>query len=109
MSDPLQPLEAPPELLQRLFGLTRREAALVEQLVMGRSLQEGADALGITEQTARTHLKAAFGKTQTQRQGDLVRLVLTSPVWIRKVTSLTDIQKTMQDALTRGDRFRAYH
>ncbi|HIJ82917.1 MAG TPA: hypothetical protein HPQ00_01800, partial [Magnetococcales bacterium] len=37
VSDPLQPQESPPELLQRLFGLTRREAALVEQLVLGRS------------------------------------------------------------------------
>lgn len=109
VSDPLQPQEAPPELLQRLFGLTRREAALVEQLVLGRSLQEGAEALGITEQTARTHLKAAFGKTQTQRQGDLVRMVLSSPVWIRKVTSLTDVQKSMQNTLTRGDRFQRYN
>ncbi|MBF0421266.1 MAG: helix-turn-helix transcriptional regulator [Magnetococcales bacterium] len=108
VSDPLQPQEAPPELLQRLFGLTRREAALVEQLVLGRSLQEGADTLGITEHTARTHLKAAFGKTQTQRQGDLVRLVLSSPVWIRKVVSRTDAQKSIQNTLTSGDRFRLY-
>ncbi|MBF0141656.1 MAG: hypothetical protein HQL74_15445 [Magnetococcales bacterium] len=87
VTDPRKPQEAPPELLQRLFGLTRREAEVVEQLVMGRSLQEAAELLGISDDTARTHIKAVFSKTDTSRQSDVVRLVLSSPVWIQKTVS----------------------
>ncbi|MBF0421746.1 MAG: hypothetical protein HQL73_02015 [Magnetococcales bacterium] len=86
VTDPLVPQEVPPELLQGMFGLTRREADLAGQLTLGNSLSEGAERLGMTENTARTHLKAIFDKTNTQRQSDLVRLILSSPLWIRKAT-----------------------
>jgi predicted ArsR family transcriptional regulator len=34
-----------------------------------------ADALGIGKATVRTHLQRLFGKTDTKRQSDLVKLV----------------------------------
>jgi DNA-binding CsgD family transcriptional regulator len=36
---------------------------------------EVADALGIGEATVKTHLHRLFGKTDTKRQSDLVKLV----------------------------------
>lgn len=108
ISDPRKPQETPPELLQRLFGFTRREAEVVEQLVSGQSLQESAKTLDISEQTARSHLKSAFGKTQTTRQGDLVRMVLSSPVWIRKITTPSDPKTNIEDTLKHGTQFRLF-
>ncbi|MBF0186418.1 MAG: helix-turn-helix transcriptional regulator [Magnetococcales bacterium] len=103
VTDPTQPQETPPELVQRLFGLTSREAELTAQLVMGRTLQETAAALDITDNTARSHLKAVFGKTNTSRQHDLVRLVMASPVWMRKTPAALDHDDAL-DALFEGSR-----
>lgn len=82
LSDPEQVLETPEELLQRLFGLTPAEARLVDRLVAGLSLAEAATQSGIQVSTARSQLKAIFRKTGTTRQADLMRTVLSSPVWI---------------------------
>ncbi|MBF0358484.1 MAG: hypothetical protein HQL70_07730 [Magnetococcales bacterium] len=102
-TDPTLPQETPPELVQRLFGLTSREAELTAQLVMGRTLQEAATALEISDHTARSHLKAVFGKTNTARQHDLVRLVMSSPVWMRNTSKDLDSDDAL-NALFEGSR-----
>jgi DNA-binding CsgD family transcriptional regulator len=43
----------------------------------GRSLEQVAAARGVTMNTVRSQLKQVFSKTDTKRQGELVRLVLT--------------------------------
>lgn len=45
---------------------------------MFRSLEQAADDMGITIQTARSYLKSLFTKTDTHRQADLIRLVMGS-------------------------------
>lgn len=65
------------EVLQGLYDLTRAEAELLRLLAEGRSLEEVAQQRGITMNTARGQLKQVFAKTDTRRQGELVRLVLT--------------------------------
>lgn len=82
LSDPERALETPGELLQRMFGLTRAEARLVERLVAGCSLADAAVQTGIELSTARSQLKTVFRKTETDSQAGLVRAVLSSPVWI---------------------------
>jgi DNA-binding CsgD family transcriptional regulator len=69
---------APPvaEVLENLYSLTRSEAEIVRCLAMGLSLEEAAQARGISMNTARSHLKHAFAKTGTSRQGELVRLII---------------------------------
>jgi DNA-binding CsgD family transcriptional regulator len=54
------------------------ETALALQLVQGRTLAQAARALHISEHTARTYSKHIFAKTGTNRQADLVRVILTS-------------------------------
>jgi DNA-binding CsgD family transcriptional regulator len=62
----------------RLYGLSKAELALVAELLEGLSIAEGAARLGISENTARVQLRSVFIKTDTHRQADLMRLVLTS-------------------------------
>jgi len=65
------------EALRELYGLTEAESRLVEHLCQGFSLEEAADARGVTMNTARSQLKQVFAKTSTSRQSELVRLVLS--------------------------------
>ena len=64
--------------LSALYGLTRGEAALASLLVRGKSIDEAAALLFISNHTARTHLKRIFMKTDTHRQTELVvRMMMT--------------------------------
>lgn len=61
-----------------IFGLSPVETRLVCLLVAGKTLQEVAEAMRIKGQTARSYLKQVFLKTETKRQADLVRVMLSS-------------------------------
>jgi DNA-binding CsgD family transcriptional regulator len=78
VSDPDQDSELPPDLLQRCHGLTAAEARIAVLLVEGRGLNEAAELSGVTRNTAKTQLQSVFAKTQVQRQGELIRLLLRS-------------------------------
>ena len=68
----------PSELaLQQRYGLTRAESRMVTCLMTGATVSGAAAQLGISLNTARTHLKHAMAKTGVSRQADLVRLLLT--------------------------------
>ncbi len=66
-------------ILRELYGLTRSESRLVQCLVGGSSLEDGAAELGISVNTARTHLKHIFHKTGARRQSELIHQVETGP------------------------------
>jgi DNA-binding CsgD family transcriptional regulator/PAS domain-containing protein len=68
----------PEEALQALFRLTPAEGRLAVGLAEGQTLEEIAESFGITKGTARVQLKSIFSKTDTRRQAELVRIVLTS-------------------------------
>jgi DNA-binding CsgD family transcriptional regulator len=82
VTDPRKPVETPEEILQRLFGLTPREASVLRILVEGHDLQVVASRLGITIETVRSHVKHIMDTTGASRQAELVRMVLSSPAWI---------------------------
>lgn len=71
-------------LLCELYRLTPAEAQVASLLMQGRSAEEICEELGIRMNTARTHIKRVFSKTGTGRQGELIRLLLTGPVWMAK-------------------------
>jgi DNA-binding CsgD family transcriptional regulator len=75
MCDPLRKVAIPAEALHSLYALTNAEARLASELTNGCSMEEAAQNLGITANTARSHLKKIFAKTHTKRQGELVRLM----------------------------------
>ena len=71
------------EALRALYSLTHAEIELVELLCDGLSLEEAAHRREVTMNTARSQLKQIFAKTNTSRQGELVRLVLAGIAPIR--------------------------
>jgi DNA-binding CsgD family transcriptional regulator/PAS domain-containing protein len=78
ISDPERPVLADVGALRERFGLTRKEAQLAGELAAGLSLDEAALRLGVSRNTARSHLRGLFTKTGVSRQGELVRLVHAS-------------------------------
>lgn len=63
----------------KLFNLTPAEAKVAQAIACGEELSDIAESQGVTVSTARTYLKRVFSKTETGRQAELVRLLLTSP------------------------------
>lgn len=61
--------------LQKIFGLSPREVELVLLLAECESLSEAAERLMISRETARSHLKSIFIKTQTNRQIHLLDVI----------------------------------
>lgn len=62
--------------LRLLYGLTRAEASLVLQLMEGWALEEAAQNLHITRNTARCQLRSVFSKVGVARQSELLRVLL---------------------------------
>jgi DNA-binding CsgD family transcriptional regulator len=74
--------EASREMVRRLFDLTPAEASLALALANGLTLDEAADSLDIRKNTARAHLRAIFSKIGVTRQTTLVRVLLSSVIWL---------------------------
>ncbi len=82
VSDPEQKPRLPAEPLAQLYGFTPRQAALAGRLADGDTLEAAAEALGISRNTARSHLRLIFDKTGTKRQTELARLFYGGPIAI---------------------------
>lgn len=70
----------PIQMIQRVHGLSAREAEIVWALSRGDRHREIADTLEISIDTMRTYLRRAVDKTGVRRQSELVNLVMTGPV-----------------------------
>ncbi|WP_232822977.1 helix-turn-helix transcriptional regulator [Oceanibium sediminis] len=66
------------DILRCLFDMTPAEADVARSLTAGLSLDETAEELGISRNTARAHLRSIFAKSGIRRQTELVRLMLSS-------------------------------
>ncbi len=77
--DPARPRAAAPAILRELYPFSEDEATVCWRLANGESLDQIAAAEGISKETVRSQLKRIFAKTGTNRQIDLVRLVLLGP------------------------------
>jgi DNA-binding CsgD family transcriptional regulator len=85
VADPSARFTADPGALTELYQLTYSEAELVRLLAAGLSLEEAAVKRGVSLNTARSHLKHAFAKTETSRQSELVRLIFSGVGQIREM------------------------
>jgi DNA-binding CsgD family transcriptional regulator len=72
--------QRPPDtrLLKESFDLTEAESRLAVLLGSGESLRAASASLNISYGTARTRLAEIFRKTDTHRQGELIKLLLTT-------------------------------
>lgn len=78
--DPEKCLAEIVEPVCELYGLSGSESKLACALVEGLCISEAAKRLRIQQQTARTYLRQVFSKTETNRQAELVKLLLSSSV-----------------------------
>ena len=75
--DPDNHREPPKKLLRQLFSLTDAEAEVTLRIARGQALAAVADELILSLATVKTHLQHVYQKTDTHRQGELVRLLLS--------------------------------
>ena len=87
-ADRQQPLFSA-EALQQQYALTPAEARLVQQLLLGDSLDQACAALSVSINTGNTHLKQVFVKCGVKRQSELMQLVYRSPLWL--LSGLTSV------------------
>ena len=85
--DPGRPHKDPPEILRELYRLSDAEARVCWRLASGEALEEIAAAEGSSRETVRSQLKRIFAKTGTNRQSELVRLILIGPALWAQVTA----------------------
>ena len=64
--------------LRELFSLTPAESRVTTLLVQGQNMEEISEHLGVSLETVRTHVRRVFSKTGTNRQGELIALILRS-------------------------------
>ena len=64
------------ELLVALFGFTPAEVRLVQAVMTGQSMPEYSNSVGISHETARTHLRNVMRKTGVKSQVQLVAKIL---------------------------------
>ncbi|MDA7949234.1 MAG: helix-turn-helix transcriptional regulator [Hyphomicrobiaceae bacterium] len=69
-------IDAPVDLsdFAAVYQLTKAETRLTRLLVDGYGLFEAAEKLGVTKNTARTHMRNIYSKIGSNRQADLIRL-----------------------------------
>jgi len=77
--DPLAGSAPTAERLMDQFSLTRAEAGLAADLLLGASVGEIASGTGRSVPTVRTHLARLMAKTHTSRQSDLIRVLMGLP------------------------------
>jgi len=77
VSDPEDTPEIGTAVLSQLYDLTAAEARLAASIAAGTTVAEYADEAGVTVHTARSTLKQVMAKTDTRRQAELVRCLLT--------------------------------
>jgi DNA-binding NarL/FixJ family response regulator len=104
LGNPEQPLEAPAELLERLFGLTAAQARLCELLVAGWSVEEAASRLQVSVATARVHLKRVFENVGVHKQSELIAKILATPIWMSRVGKHAPSRPGMVPPLAPMDR-----
>jgi DNA-binding CsgD family transcriptional regulator len=83
VTDPESRIEPPVKVFGRLFGLTPAEARLAGALMQGNSLTEAAEEFHLSRNTVRSQLRRILEKTGTARQGELIRLLWSSPAQIK--------------------------
>jgi DNA-binding CsgD family transcriptional regulator len=79
VSDSEASVRIPPEALRTAFDVTPAEARVASLLVQGKGTSQIADALKLSKHTVRNEIKSMFLKTGTNRQSELIRLLLSFP------------------------------
>jgi DNA-binding CsgD family transcriptional regulator/PAS domain-containing protein len=79
VSDSEASVRIPPEALRIAFDVTPAEARVASLLIQGVAPSRIADALQLSKHTVRNEIRTIFQKTGTNRQSELIRLLLSLP------------------------------
>jgi DNA-binding CsgD family transcriptional regulator/PAS domain-containing protein len=79
ITDPERQRPVSTDLLVQMYKLTPKETAIAAKLSEGKSIEQAAEEMAITCETARTHLRRIFSKTGTSRQTELILLMARLP------------------------------
>ncbi|MDF2094782.1 response regulator [Aquibaculum arenosum] len=80
LTNPAQRQPLSPQCLAELFELTPSETQVAIKLAEGKRPDEIAETLAVSPTTVAFHLRNIFSKTDTNRQADLVALLLSLPL-----------------------------
>ena len=97
VTDPARALDVAPPRLMKLFDVTRAEAQVLALLTAGATLEDITARLHVADSTVRSHIKRLLAKLGVNRQADLLRLVLQSPL-----TALSESVLTNEARVARG-------
>lgn len=64
------------EILQAIYALSKSQSDIVRLITNGLEIAEAAEALGVTKNTARTHLRRVYEKVGVSSQIELLRLIV---------------------------------
>lgn len=79
VTDPEQKVNFPDAILRALYDLTPAETEIANGLLTGFSLEEVALLRKVSVATVRSQMKNLMGKTNTNRQSELIRLLSALP------------------------------
>ena len=65
------------DIVQAIFALSKAQSDMVKLIAQGMELAEAADILGVTKNTARTHLRRVYEKVGVNSQIELLRLIIS--------------------------------
>ena len=77
--EPLDGFVVDRDVLRELFGLTAMEANVIAGLFATRNVRELSRRLGISGNTVRTHIRAAYAKCEVHSLSQLFQLIALSP------------------------------
>jgi pimeloyl-ACP methyl ester carboxylesterase/DNA-binding CsgD family transcriptional regulator len=80
--------------LQTLYELTPAEAKITQQIALGGNLEEVADELSISRNTAKSQLARVFKKVGVKRQAELMQAIYASPLWFKPTIEMSSQMST---------------
>ena len=80
VSDPEREIKVDTTAVRAAYGLSPSEARVAGAITTGESVELAAARLCLSVDTVRWHLKRIYRKTDTNRQAELVKLILTTSI-----------------------------
>lgn len=77
ISDQNAPLNVNQELLRNVYGLTKAELQLIQDICHGNNIEEIIKTTRVSNNTIKTHLKHIYSKTNTHSRVELLRLLVS--------------------------------